>query len=127
VADYGSDISGLGDLSPALEEADGRRALIESIGRRLSTPRGALFYDQSYGYDLRQYLSGIYPGSGPIASGVLEQVEADERVLTADADVSMVGEALSIGVRIVDGGGPFDLTLTIDKVTSSILLNGEPL
>jgi hypothetical protein len=127
VADYGTDITGLGDITSSLSEVEGRRALIESIGRRLITPRGALFYDDSYGFDLRQYLSGVFPGAGPIAAGVLEQVEADERVLSADADVRLVGQTLTIQTSITDGGGPFDLTLAINQVTSTILLDGVAL
>lgn len=127
MADYGTDITGLGDVTSGLSEIEGRRVLIEAIGRRLITPRGSLFYDASYGFDVRQFLSGTFPGAGQIASGVLEQVEADERVLSADADVRMIGQTLAIHVSIVDGGGPFDLTLAVDQVTSTILLNGVQL
>lgn len=127
MADYGTDISGVGDITPSLSESEGRRALIECVARRFITPRGALFYDNAYGFDLRQYLSGIVPSAGEISAGVLEQAEADERVLSADVDVQLVGDNLSVRVSINDGGGPFDLVLAVDRVTSAILLDGVAL
>lgn len=34
--------------------------LIDALRRRLNTPRGALFYDPDYGFDLRQYVQAAF-------------------------------------------------------------------
>jgi hypothetical protein len=123
MADYGSDFAGVMDLTPALREVEGPRCVIENIGSRLISPRGCLWYDPAYGFDLRQFLSGHVQDTGQIASGVIEQAEQDERVDSADARVTFVGSRLVVDVSLVLSEGTFEYTLSIDKVTGQLLLS----
>lgn len=124
MADLGTDIAGVTDVTPALTVVSGRSNLIQAIARRLITPRGGLFYDQSYGYDVRQFLSGNVTSTAAIASGVEEQAEQDERVDQARATVSFIGDALTITLAIADGAGPFSFVLNITQTTVEILNQG---
>lgn len=121
MADLGIDFACVGDISPALTVTSGRRALIESIARRLITPRSGLFYAPSYGFDTRQFLNGITAAPSAIAAGVIAEAEKDERVDQANAVVTFVGETLNIRLEIADGFGPFAFVLSISKVTVEIL------
>lgn len=124
MADLGTDIAGVTDVTPSLATVSGRRNLIQAIARRLITPRGGLFYDETYGYDVRQFLSGIVRSTSVIAAGIVEQAEQDERVDQADADVTFSGDQLVIKVSISDGFGPFSFVLAISKVTVELLTQG---
>lgn len=124
MADLGSDIAGLDDIDPTMPTVEGRRCLIQSIARRLITPRGGLWYDPDYGYDLRQYLSGITVSAGAIASGVEAEAEKDERVEQASASVVFSGRVLTVRLAISDSQGPFSFSLAIDQVTATILTTG---
>ena len=121
MADLGTDIAGISDVSPALETVSGRLGLIQAIARRLITPRGALWYATDYGYDLRQYLSGITVAPASIASQVEAEAEKDERVEQASAVVSFAGDRLLVKLSVIDGSGPFEFTLAVSKVTSTLL------
>ena len=121
-ADLGSDFRGILDVYQNLARASGRTALGEALCRRLSTPRGGLFYDLDYGFDLRQFLSAAQPPPGFIESQVVAELLKDERVLDVDvASVGFVGEALSLEVVVTDGAGPFALTVTVDQLTVKLL------
>jgi hypothetical protein len=124
LADLGTDISGVMDVSPSLAESSGRRALIEAVARRLITPRGSLWYDPAYGFDLRQFLSGLTVNASQISSGVTEQAEQDERVSAAQASVTFSGNRLIVKLAILDSSGPFSFTLAVSKVTVELLTQG---
>lgn len=121
MADLGIDFACVGDVSAALTVTSGRRGLIESIARRLITPRGGLFYDPDYGFDTRQFLSGITVAPSAIAAGVIAECEKDERIDQANAKVTFVGSTLNIRVEIADGAGPFTFVLSVSRVTVEIL------
>lgn len=121
MADLGSDFSGVSDITPTLAVVSGRRCLIEAIAHRLITPRGSLWYDPDYGYDLRQYLSGITVAAGSIAASVAAEAEKDERVEQASAVVTFSGSVLDVKLAIADGAGPFTFVLRISQVTVEIL------
>lgn len=112
------------DLTPSLTEVSGRTALIQAVARRLVTPRGALWYAPAYGFDLRQFLSGITVNPSQIASGIVDQAEQDERVAGAQAAVTFSGDRLIAKVALLDGGGPFVFTLAVSKVTVELLTQG---
>ena len=52
MVDYGTDIR----IGTVVSTQSGIKNLIEAILWRLQTPRGSLFYDTSYGEDVREYL-----------------------------------------------------------------------
>jgi phage baseplate assembly protein W len=121
--EHGYDLSGILDLSPDLRTVHGREALIEALARRLTTPRGGLWYDPSYGHDVRQYVNAPSPQPGLVESQVSAECLKDERVLDAEVTVLSVGEELRISVEITDARGPFTLTLVVTQVTVELLRN----
>lgn len=80
--DYGSDFSAVEDLDPYLTFLDGDnlpQALTEAEARRFDVPRGGLFYDESYGLALSQFLLDcIDPGVAEQA--IIGEALKDERV-----------------------------------------------
>lgn len=106
------------DLTPVL----GRLGLAQSVGRRLISPTGSLFYDSDYGDDVRRYLNSPSPATARKAGASAEnEAEKDERVERADAAATLAGDDLSIDVRLVDGEGPFELTLNVSDLTVELL------
>lgn len=123
--DYGADIGAVPDLDPMLPTVTGRAVLREALVRRLSTPRGALFYEPDYGYDLRALLSEGITGSDlfAIAHAVGAEVRKDERVLGASVvpRLSADGSRLALTLWITDAAGPFELVLVVSAVTVEVL------
>lgn len=125
-ADYGIDVSCVDDLDPTFALVSGPVALAQALARRLATPRGGLFYDGTYGYDLRAILNASvedFGGTFAIASAVEAECMKDERVARAGATVSFNRgtEKLTVAVAIEGSEGPFDLVLSVDAVTVEIL------
>lgn len=126
-ADLGSDFRGILDVFQNLARASGRTALGEALCRRLSTPRGGLFYDFDYGFDLRQFVSAAQPPAGFIESQAAAECLKDERVLDAEPrDVEYVddgagGKKLTLTLLITDAEGPFKLTVTVDALSVQLL------
>jgi hypothetical protein len=123
MSDYGTDFAGVMDIGPTLREVSGPRCVAENVACRLVSPRGCLWYAPAYGFDVRQFLSGHLKDTGSIAAGVVEQAEQDERVDSADARVTFIGENLSIHLSLLLSEGTFEFTLTVDKVSGRILLS----
>jgi phage baseplate assembly protein W len=125
VADFGIDIACVDDLDPGWELVSGRKALGQALARRLSTPRGGLFYAPTYGYDLRAWLNADLDAIDvfAIAAGVEAECERDPRVQRAAASVSFESttERLRVTVYVVDAEGPFELVLDVSAVTVEIL------
>jgi hypothetical protein len=61
----------------------GIQVLLQALARRLSTPRGGLFYDLSYGFDIRQFLNARINSATKyeLIAGVENEVLQDARVL----------------------------------------------
>lgn len=124
----GSDIGGVRATTSSLSIVTGRNALAHAILRRLTTPRGGLFYDPEYGYDVLNAIGATLNGTvGQIEQGVLEQITAEEEVETASVRVTFLAGVLRVVMRVVDGDGPFDLTMTVDQLTIAALVDGTTL
>ena len=119
--DLGSDFAGILDLTSGLTQVSGRTALIEAIGRRLTTPKGRLFYNLDYGHDVRQYLSAAVPPAGVIESAIAAECLEDERVEDVEVVVELLGDSLRIDVYLTDDAGPFRLTILVSELTVEIL------
>ena len=117
-ADFGSDISTFPDLDELLEPQSGRRVLLESVARRMSTPRGALWWAPSYGSDLGAILDGPVSDAQlrANATALQQQLAQDERMLSARVEASYVAatRSLRIIVSITDADGPFERVFTLD-------------
>jgi hypothetical protein len=87
-SDFATDASAIPDLDLAMVKA-GTANLGEALYRRLITPRGGLFYDPDYGFDVRQWINqhGTTDLIYELATGVALECEKDPRVLRAAADV----------------------------------------
>jgi phage baseplate assembly protein W len=118
MADFGSDISTFPDLDELLEPQSGRRVLLESVARRMSTPRGALWWAPSYGSDLGAILDGPVSDAQlrANATALQQQLAQDERMLSARVEASYVAatRSLRILVSITDADGPFERVFTLD-------------
>lgn len=123
--DLGTDLSALPDLSFSLKS--GRANLVEALARRLMTPRGGLFYDLNYGFDLRAYLQeDINPQTVfELESLVAVELQKDQRVLAAEVTVSQPEHnALRLDALIQLADGPFRLILRATDVSVEVLYAG---
>ncbi len=124
VADiYGTDIDTPGGgHGLAWPLASGPRNVANALSRRLVTPRGGLFYDPDYGFDVRDYL-GVALTRGKLAEliqGVESECLKDVRVQGLVARVSATGDTrvkLELALDITLAGGPtFELILSIQAL-----------
>jgi phage baseplate assembly protein W len=124
---YGVDIDCLNGHGFVWALASGPRNVANAIGRRLITPRGGLFYDPDYGFDVREYL-GVALTRGKLAEliqGVESEALKDVRVQAVVAAVTVTGNpstALKLSLSITLADGPaFDMILSI-----AALVPGSP-
>lgn len=125
--DYGSDISTVPDLDPSYSVITGPRVVAEAVARRLITPRGGLFYDLNYGYDVRQFLNAIItPGlASTISSQCEQEALKDERVLGASVVVIQGPGQLSqltLNVDLKLQSGPFKFVMTVGQALTNFSL-----
>lgn len=118
----GVDVSCVDDLDPSLSLVAGRSGLGQAMARRISTPRGMLFYDPNYGIDIRGQIKRVFSDT-QTARLIEGECIKDERVdnVAATAELNGATDALEISLQVDDGSGPFDLTVSIDGVTVELL------
>ena len=124
--DYGFDIGmgpSLQDLDPNMVDIGGRTLLIQACVRRLITYRGTLIDDPNYGTDVRTFLNADIDARmlGQIGAQVDAELIKDERVLRSNTSATFLDNVLMLSVAIVDGSGPFRLTLAVSQVTVAVL------
>lgn len=133
--DLGSDFYCLFDLDPNLTVVSGRTALAQSSFRRLITPAATLYggllqgvsdEELAYGTDLRSYLNAPMLTGAAIQRAVEKEVLKDERANDCHAEATAVEATglIEIDVALTDGKGPFPFTVTVDKLTGAMLLEG---
>jgi len=123
MADLGTDFHLVTDLDANLSPVSGGLCLTEAVVRRLSTPRGALFYDADYGTDVRQYLNSAGLSEFAVAAAVESESLKDERVESAAATVTInaADKSLTVDLRIDTDDGPFVLTISVDDLTVELI------
>lgn len=121
-ADYGVDFSGVEDLDFNLTTVSGPTAVAQAIARELLTPFGTLFYAPTYGNDVRRFLGAMITSPGSIAASVEATALKDQRVENARARVTFINETLTIEMRVFLAAGPFDMTLSVDKLKAELLV-----
>ena len=128
MTDFGTDVSTFPDLDPTFAPISGFAVVAEACARRLATVRGGLFYDKHYGFDLRTILNDTPTPAqlAVIAGQVSAECQKDERVLKADAKLSLdrTSSTLTVQVRITTASGPFTLVLAVSAVTVSLVTFG---
>lgn len=127
--DLGTDINVVSDLAPVWGLASGPTNLINALLRRLTTPRGGLFYDPNYGFDVVALVnSAVTPVDvARIKAGVAAELQKDDRVQSANvqADFVFATKTLTLNIKITTADGPFDLVLSASAVTVDLLsVNG---
>lgn len=125
MADLGTDIYCVDDIDPSFAVVDGARALAQAIARRLATPRGGLFYDTEYGFDLTAFLNADIDDRAAfqIAVGVENEALKDERVRECRATVAYDAqtEVMRVVLAGVSSSGPFQLILGVSDVSVEVL------
>lgn len=123
--DFGTDVDCVDDLDPAFGLVSGTKAVAQALLRRLSTPRGGLFYDPTYGYDLTAFCNADLTDAELFAIGAAIEGECarDERVSRARAAVSFdaAAQTLRIAIDVTSAQGPFALVLAVSAVSVELL------
>jgi phage baseplate assembly protein W len=129
--ELGIDLSALSnglDLDPKFPTQTGYANLGEAIARRLSTPRGGLFYAPNYGTDIRDRLNDSVTSDsiGQIQAAVEAEALKDDRVLSAAcvANYTFATNTLTLQLQLATASGPYRLVLAVTNV-SVTLLNGS--
>jgi len=123
---YGVDIDCLSGVGFVLGIASGLRNLANALGRRLITPRGGLFYDPDYGFDIRSYLNVALTRSkqGELVAGIEDECRKDARVQNVVAQVTPIGSPavdLVINLQVTPAAGPtFPLILSIADLVGGL-------
>jgi hypothetical protein len=78
------------DLDPGLALVADAQLMNEAVIKRITTPRGGLFYDPDYGVDVREYLNAPIDDARLFElQGLIEaELEKDERISSAAAVLS---------------------------------------
>lgn len=106
---YGVDIDCLFGHGMGWPVVSGPKNVANAIGRRLITPRGGLFYDPDYGFDVREYL-GVALTRGKLAeliAGVEAEAMQDARVQAVVASAQATGSPstqldLTLSITLAD-------------------------
>jgi hypothetical protein len=122
MADLGSDLYGIDDITPDLGEVSGRLGLLQALATRLIQPRGGVHYDENNGFDTRSLLSSEVKPRG-VEQSITAQLLADERVESASVTVTVNSETRQVEIRcdIVDADGPFRLVLDPANASAALL------
>lgn len=121
----GVDIACFPDLDPELRLINGRAVLAQDLLHRFETPAGGLWYEPSYGYDLRALLLRAIDEADArkIEAAIAAQARLDERVFDIDVTVlfNRAMHTLKVTMGVETEEGPFELVLGIDAVSATIL------
>lgn len=118
----GTDFSCIEDLDADLSVVSGPEAHAQAIARRLITDRGGLFYDRSYGRNLKRYLNASVSDIGTLQAQIEREALEDGRTDTARATVTLTGRTLTTVLRIrAKTGEAFRLTLDITETGAASL------
>ncbi|HEX2863994.1 MAG TPA: hypothetical protein VHN99_05465 [Deinococcales bacterium] len=123
---YGTDLTALPDLN--FGTTTGPENLRHAILRRLTTPRGGLITDETYGLDVRAWQNeGMTEEQQfELVTLVAAECEKDPRVLSAVATWT-TGDSTSglLKVTLTTTDCPVPLTLPVSAVTLEVL-NANP-
>lgn len=130
MTDFGTDLSCTTGLRTG-RYVTGARLVAEAAFRRLSTPRGSLFWGEDeadYGLDLTELILG-QPATSTLANSLEARIRnellKDERIDTVTVSVvaSRTGPAVTydIAISATTAEGPFELTLGVSDVSVDLL------
>jgi phage baseplate assembly protein W len=128
VTDFGSDLSATSDLDPTFTLVGGHRVVAEACIRRLTTPRGGLFYAPNYGTDVREMLAARLDATrlSGWKSRIESELRKDDRVQSARAEITLdaAAERAVIAVSVATVDGPFSFTLAASALSVELLTVG---
>ncbi len=121
----GVDFACIDDIDADLSLVDGKTGLGQACARRITTPRGGLFYDADYGIDVRDFLKQSGFSETQAARIIESEILKDERVDNAVAVVNLnqIDETVTIDIALESEFGPFALTVTVGNLTVELLLS----
>jgi phage baseplate assembly protein W len=129
VTDFGSDISATAELNAAFSLVSGKRAVAEACIRRLTTPRGGLFYAPNYGTDVREMLAARLDATrlGSWRARIESELRKDDRIQSAQAELTLHPETerVVISARVATSEGPFTFTLAASALSVELLTVGS--
>lgn len=125
--ELGTDLGGtVDDLDANLSFVSGRRALLQALADRYSTPKGSLWYAPEYGDDLRRFI-GAAVDPRVIESAAESEGLEDERVqdisatVAESADQLLLTSTITLSINVTDADGPFEFTLAVSAVSAKII------
>jgi hypothetical protein len=104
--------------------------VVEAFYRRLTTPRGTLFYDLTYGFDVSGFVGavGVDRALAVIAGMAENELSKDDRAFGVKCSATLGTDAnwdpmliLEIDATLVDSEEDFSLTLGVTSVTTELL------
>lgn len=123
--DLGVDISCVDDIDPMFALVSGNTTTRQRLARRFRTMPGQIQDSETFGLDLRQFLSAGLPLEkiAEIRQLVLAQCKHDETVsgISVTADFNLSTKRLRVVVLATGPEGPFSLVLEATKTTVQIL------
>lgn len=131
MTDYGSDFKGTEDLDPYLScwdesEEESALAMTEDLICRYDTSRGALFYDESYGLNLAQFVLDNLDPSVAEQLVVTESLK-DERCARCLCRITVQKDG-SWKIQInpkTESGAEYKLVFLADASKVSLLINEQ--
>lgn len=125
MADFGTDVRTFPDLDLSFAVISGPRVLGEALGRRLSTPRGALWWARNYGFDVRQCLASKADALTVERwrAQIVDQCQQDERVMAAGVDFTIAADRRSarLSIRVVTSDGVFRYVYAVNALSVTLL------
>lgn len=108
----------------------GRAVVIEALFRRLITPRGTLFYDLTYGFDVSGFVGAVgYERARVVIAGMVEnELSKDDRVIGVTCDVTLSTQddgslllVLDVAGSLAESDEDFAFTAGVTDLTTELL------
>lgn len=124
----GTDLSAVTGLDPSLALFSGSRIVAEAAVRRITTPRGGLFYAPNYGIDVREILNAKVTQQllGAWRARIESEIRKDERVDTLSSTLAFYTQSEQVRIRVEGstGAGPFAFTLAVSSISVDVIALG---
>lgn len=112
------------DCMSDFRTVSGRTALAQSLYRRWTTDQGTLIGDPNYGKNLTNYINDDVTTAeiGQIVAIAVAEAKQDERVVDITGEGRLAEDGtLYLTFEVIDGQGPFTLTIAVSAVTVTLL------
>ena len=125
MADFGTDLSCYPGLDPLGTLVSGNTAVLQALARRLTTPRGGLFYDPNYGTDVRGFLNEAMTNESIARwkTAIERECRQDPRVtsIVVDMNPNVPANTLTIHITGTTADGPFAAVFGVTSLTLDLL------